>query len=131
MACGNRISRRTILPRAVSRGREGETHAGRSFLAYPIQQIDAIRAGRFLWRSIRAPRSGRQTTRSRFDGAVQRDVAVAMQRLGFEVFLTRSGSRASPECDAVCAMVAAGPGSCAVGGKPEPRHTGRAGSGER
>ena len=44
-----------------------------------------------------------QTTRSRSHGAVQA-VGVAMQRLGLESLIA---SRASPERDAVCAMVAA------------------------
>jgi len=44
-----------------------------------------------------------QTVRSRAHGAV-RAVRVAMQRLGFESLIA---SRASPERDAVCAMVAA------------------------
>jgi len=99
----NRTSRPTYLLRESYR--EGEKVRKRTLAnlsALSDEQIDAIRAV-LSGRIVRPVEQLWQTTRSRSHGAVQA-VRVAMQRLGFESLI---GSRASPERDAVCAMVAA------------------------
>jgi transposase len=99
----NRTSRPTYLLRESYR--EGKTVRKRTLAnlsALSDEQIDAIRAV-LSGQMVRPVEELWQTTRSRSHGAVQA-VRVAMQRLGFESLI---GSRASPERDAVCAMVAA------------------------
>ncbi|MGC1388165.1 MAG: IS1634 family transposase [Steroidobacteraceae bacterium] len=66
------------------------------------EQIESIRAV-LSGQSVRPVEQLWQTTRSRSHGAVQA-VRVAMHGLGFESLIA---SRAAPERDAVCAMVAA------------------------
>ncbi len=99
----NRTSRPTYLLRESYReGKKVRKRTLANLSALSDEQIDAIRAV-LSGQIVRPVEDLWQTTRSRSHGAVQA-VRVAMQRLGFESLI---GSRASPERDAVCAMVAA------------------------
>ena len=99
----NRSSRPTYLLRESYRqGKKVRKRTLANLSALSDEQIDAIRAV-LSGHSVRAVDELWQTTRSRSHGAVQA-VRVAMQRLGFESLIA---SRASPERDRVCAMVAA------------------------
>jgi len=99
----NRTSRPTYLLRESYReGKRVRKRTLANLSALSDEQIDAIRAV-LCGHVLRPVEELWQTTRSRSHGAVQA-VRVAMQRLGFESLIA---SRASPERDAVCAMVAA------------------------
>jgi transposase len=99
----NRSSRPTYLLRESYRqGKKVRKRTLANLSALSDEQIDAIRAV-LSGHSVRPVEELWQTTRSRSHGAVQA-VRVAMQRLGFESLIA---SRASPERDRVCAMVAA------------------------
>ena len=99
----NRSSRPTYLLRESYReGKKVRKRTIANLSALSDEQIEAIRAV-LAGHAVRPVEELWQTTRSRSHGAVQA-VRVAMQRLGFESLI---GSRASPERDAVCAMVAA------------------------
>ena len=99
----NRTSRPTYLLRESYReGKKVRKRTLANLSALTDEQIDAIRAV-LSGQIVRPVEELWQTTRSRSHGAVQA-VRVAMQRLGFESLI---GARASPERDAVCAMVAA------------------------
>src|SRR5580658_5100580 len=99
----NRTSRPTYLLRESYReGKKVRKRTLATLSALSDEHIDAIRA--VLSGQTVLPVEGLwQTTRSRSHGAVQA-LRVAMQRLGFEALIA---SRASPERDLVCAMVAA------------------------
>jgi hypothetical protein len=101
----NRTSRPTYLLRESYReGKKVRKRTLANLSALSDEQIEAIRAV-LSGQTVRPVEELWQTTRSRSHGAVQAvRVAVAMQRLGFESLIA---SRASPERDAVCAMVAA------------------------
>jgi hypothetical protein len=100
----NRSSRPTYLLRESYReGKKVRKRTLANLSALSDEQIDAIRAVLSRDRSCVRWRSSGTPPSSRSHGAVQA-VRVAMQRLGFESW---SGARASPERDAVCAMVAA------------------------
>src|SRR5437879_7473539 len=99
----NRTSRPTYLLRESYReGKKVRKRTLANLSALSDEQIEAIRAV-LSGQSVRPVEELWQTTRSRSHGAVQA-VGVAMQRLGLESLIA---SRASPERDAVCAMVAA------------------------
>ena len=99
----NRTSRPTYLLRESYReGKKVRKRTLANLSALSDEQIDAIRAV-LSGRHVRPVEELWQITGSRSHGAVQA-VRVAMQRLGFESLIA---SRASPERDAVCAMVAA------------------------
>jgi hypothetical protein len=99
----NRTSRPTYLLRESFReGKKVRKRTIANLSALSDEQIEAIRAV-LAGHTVRPVEELWQTTRSRSHGAVQA-VRVAMQRLGFESLIA---SRASPERDAVCAMVAA------------------------
>jgi transposase len=99
----NRSSRPTYLLRESYRvGKKVRKRTLANLSALSDEQIDAIRAV-LSGQIVRPVEELWQTTRSRSHGAVQA-VRVAMQKLGFDSLI---GSRASPERDAVCAMVAA------------------------
>ena len=99
----NRSSRPTYLLRESFReGKKVRKRTIANLSALSDEQIEAIRAV-LAGHTVRPVEELWQTTRSRAHGAVQA-VRVAMQRLGFESLIA---SRASPERDAVCAMVAA------------------------
>ncbi|MFI4914656.1 MAG: IS1634 family transposase [Steroidobacterales bacterium] len=99
----NRTSRPTYLLRESYReGKKVRKRTLANLSALSDEQIDAIRAV-LSGQIVRPVEELWQTTRSRSHGAVQA-VRVAMQRLGFESLVA---ARASPERDAVCAMVAA------------------------
>jgi len=99
----NRTSRPTYLLRESYReGKKVRKRTLANLSALSDEQIDAIRAV-LSGQIVRPVEELWQTTQSRSHGAVQA-VRVAMQRLGFESLV---GARASPERDAVCAMVAA------------------------
>jgi hypothetical protein len=99
----NRTSRPTYLLRESYReGKKVRKRTLANLSALSDEQIESIRAV-LAGQSVRPVEELWQTTRSRPHGAVQA-VRVAMQRLGFESLIA---SRASPERDAVCAMVAA------------------------
>jgi transposase len=99
----NRSSRPTYLLRESYReGKKVRKRTLANLSALSDEQIDAIRAV-LSGQSMRPVEQLWQTTRSRSHGAVQA-VRVAMQKLGFESLIA---ARASPERDAVCAMVAA------------------------
>ena len=99
----NRTSRPTYLLRESYReGKKVRKRTLANLSALSDEQIESIRAV-LSGQSMRAVEPLWQTVRSRPHGAVQA-VRVAMQKLGFESLI---GSRAGPERDAVCAMVAA------------------------
>src|SRR5271165_1942783 len=99
----NRTSRPTYLLRESYReGKKVRKRTLANLSALSDEQIDAIRAV-LSGQPVRPVEELWQITGSRSHGAVQA-VRVAMQRLGFESLIA---SRASPERDAVCAMVAA------------------------
>lgn len=99
----NRTSRPTYLLRESYReGKKVRKRTLANLSALSDEQIDAIRAV-LSGLSVRPVEELWQTTRSRSHGAIEA-VGVVMQRLGFESLIA---SRASPERDAVCAMVAA------------------------
>ncbi len=99
----NRTSRPTYLLRESYRaGKRVCKRTLANLSALSDEQIEAIRAV-LAGVSVRPVQDLLQILRSRPHGHVQA-VRVAMQRLGFESLL---GSRASPERDRVCAMVAA------------------------
>ena len=99
----NRTSRPTYLLRESYReGKKVRKRTIANLSALSDEQIEAIRSV-LAGHTVRPVEELWQTTRSRSHGAV-RAVRVAMQRLGFESLIA---SRASPERDAVCAMVAA------------------------
>jgi len=99
----NRTSRPTYLLRESYReGKKVRKRTLANLSALSDEQIDAIRAV-LSGRHVRPVEELWQITGSLSHGAVQA-VRVAMQRLGFESLI---GSRASPEREAVCAMVAA------------------------
>jgi transposase len=99
----NRSSRPTYLLRESYReGKKVRKRTIANLSALSDEQIEAIRAV-LAGHTVRPVEELWQTTRSRSHGAV-RAVRVAMQRLGFESLIA---SRAGPERDAVCAMVAA------------------------
>lgn len=99
----NRTSRPTYLLRESYReGKKVRKRTLANLSSLSDEQIEAIRAV-LSGQTVRPVEDLWQTTRSRSHGAVQA-VRVAMQRLGFESLIA---SRASPERDAICAMVAA------------------------
>ena len=99
----NRSSRPTYLLRESYReGKKVRKRTIANLSALSDEQIESIRAV-LAGHTVRPVEELWQTVRSRAHGAV-RAVRVAMQRLGFESLIA---SRASPERDAVCAMVAA------------------------
>ncbi len=99
----NRASRPTYLLRESYReGKKVRKRTLANLSALSDEQIESIRAV-LSGQSVRPVSQLWQTIRSRPHGAVQA-VRVAMQRLGFESLIA---SRAGPERDAVCAMVAA------------------------
>jgi len=99
----NRTSRPTYLLRESYReGKKVRKRTLANLSALSDEQIEAIRTV-LSGQSVRPVEELWQTTRSRSHGAVQA-VRVALQKLGFESLIA---SRASPERDAVCAMVAA------------------------
>src|SRR5450631_3229228 len=99
----NRTSRPTYLLRESYReGRKVRKRTLANLSALSDEQIESIRAV-LAGHSVRPVEELWRTVRSRPHGAVQA-VRVAMQRLGFEAL---TASRATPERDAVCAMVAA------------------------
>jgi transposase len=99
----NRTSRPTYLLRESYReGKKVRKRTIANLSSLSDEQIEAIRAV-LAGQIVRPVEELWQTTRSRSHGAVQA-VRVAMQRLGLESLIA---SRASPERDAVCAMVAA------------------------
>jgi transposase len=99
----NRTSRPTYLLRESYReGKKVRKRTIANLSSLSDEQIEAIRAV-LAGQIVRPVEQLWQTTRSRSHGAVQA-VRVAMQRLGLESLIA---SRASPERDAVCAMVAA------------------------
>jgi transposase len=99
----NRTSRPTYLLRESYReGKKVRKRTLANLSALSDEQIDAIRAV-LSGQTVRPVEELWQTTRSRSHGAVQA-VRVAMHKLGFESLIA---SRASPERDVVCAMVAA------------------------
>src|SRR6202453_1642313 len=99
----NRTSRPTYLLRESYReGKKVRKRTLANLSALSDEQIDAIRAV-LSGQHVRPVEELWQITGSRSHGAVQA-VRVAMQRLGFESLIA---SRASPERDVVCAMVAA------------------------
>ncbi|MEI8298977.1 MAG: IS1634 family transposase, partial [Pseudomonadota bacterium] len=99
----NRTSRPTYLLRESYReGKKVRKRTLANLSALSDEQIESIRAV-LAGQSVRPVEELWQTVRSRSHGAVQA-VRVAMQRLGFESLIA---SRASPERDAVCALVAA------------------------
>src|SRR5260221_11889580 len=99
----NRTSRPTYLLRESYReGKKVRKRTLANLSALSDEQIDAIRAV-LSGQSVHPVEELWETTRSRSHGAVQA-VRVAMQRLGFESLIA---SRASPERDRVCAMIAA------------------------
>lgn len=102
-AVPNRTSRPTYLLRESYReGKKVRKRTLANLSALSDEQIDAIRAV-LAGVSVRPVQELFETVRSRPHGHVQA-VRVAMQRLGFESLIA---SRASPERDVVCAMVAA------------------------
>jgi transposase len=99
----NRTSRPTYLLRESYReGKKVRKRTIANLSSLSDEQIEAIRAV-LAGQIVRPVEELWQTTRSRSHGAVQA-VRIAMQRLGLESLIA---SRASPERDAVCAMVAA------------------------
>jgi hypothetical protein len=99
----NRSSRPTYLLRESYReGKKVRKRTLANLSALSDEQIESIRAV-LAGRSVRPVEELWQTVRSRPHGHVEA-VRVAMQRLGFESLLA---ARASPQRDAVCAMVAA------------------------
>ena len=99
----NRTSRPTYLLRESYReGKKVRKRTLANLSALSDEQIESIRAV-LAGHSVRPVEDLWQTVQSRSHGAVQA-VRVAMQRLGFEALIA---SRASPERDAVCALVAA------------------------
>ena len=99
----NRTSRPTYLLRESYReGKKVRKRTLANLSALSDEQIESIRAV-LAGHSVRPVEELWQTIRSRSHGAVQA-VRVAMQRLGFESLIA---SRASPQRDAVCALVAA------------------------
>jgi len=99
----NRTSRPTYLLRESYReGKKVRKRTLANLSTLSDEQIESIRAV-LAGRSVRPVEELWQTVQSRAHGAVQA-VRVAMQRLGFESLIA---SRASPERDAVCALVAA------------------------
>ncbi len=99
----NRTSRPTYLLRESYReGKKVRKRTLANLSALSDEQIDAIRAV-LSGQHVRPVEELWQITGSRSHGAVQA-VRVAMHRLGFASLIA---SRASPERDAVCAMVAA------------------------
>jgi transposase len=99
----NRTSRPTYLLRESYReGKKVRKRTLANLSTLSDEQIEAIRAV-LSGQTVRPVEELWQVTQSRSHGAV-RAVRVAMQRLGFETLIA---SRASPERDVVCAMVAA------------------------
>lgn len=99
----NRTSRPTYLLRESYReGKKVRKRTLANLSALSDAQIEAIRAV-LSGQAVRPVEQLWQIVQSRSHGAVQA-LRVAMQRLGFESLIA---SRASPERDAVCAMVAA------------------------
>jgi len=99
----NRTSRPTYLLRESYReGAKVRKRTLANLSALSDEQIESIRAV-LAGHSMRPVEQLWQTIRSRPHGHVQA-VRVAMQRLGFESLIA---SRASPQREAVCAMVAA------------------------
>ena len=102
-AVPNRTSRPTYLLRESYRiGKKVRKRTLANLSALPDEQIEAIRAV-LAGVAMRPVEELFEVVRSRSHGAVQA-VRVAMQRLGFEGLIA---SRASPERERVCAMVAA------------------------
>lgn len=102
-AVPNRTSRPTYLLRESYRiGKKVRKRTLANLSALADEQIEAIRAV-LAGVAVRPVEELFEVVRSRSHGAVQA-VRVAMQRLGFEGLLA---SRASPERERVCAMVAA------------------------
>jgi len=102
-AVPNRTSRQTYLLRASYRqGKKVRKRTLANLSALSDEQIEAIRAV-LAGVAVRPVEELFEVVRSRAHGAVQA-VRVAMQRLGFEGLIA---SRASPERERVCAMVAA------------------------
>ncbi len=102
-AVPNRTSRPTYLLRESYRiGKKVRKRTLANLSALPDEQIEAIRAV-LAGVAMRPAQELFEVVRSRSHGAVQA-VRVAMQRLGFEGLIA---SRASPERERVCAMVAA------------------------
>ena len=101
-AVPNRTSRPTYLLRESYRiGKKVRKRTLANLSALPDEQIEAIRAV-LAGVAMRPVEELFEVVRSRSHGAVQA-VRVAMQRLGFEGLIA---SRASPERERVCAMVA-------------------------
>jgi transposase len=102
-AVPNRTSRPTYLLRESYRiGKKVRKRTLANLSALADEQIEAIRAV-LAGVAMRPAQELFEVVRSRSHGAVQA-VRVAMQRLGFEGLIA---SRASPERERVCAMVAA------------------------
>lgn len=102
-AVPNRTSRPTYLLRESYRiGKKVRKRTLANLSALADEQIEAIRAV-LAGVTMRPAQELFEVVRSRSHGAVQA-VRVAMQRLGFEGLIA---SRASPERERVCAMVAA------------------------
>jgi hypothetical protein len=102
-AVPNRTSRPTYLLRESYRiGKKVRKRTLANLSALADEQIEAIRAV-LAGVAVRPVEELFEVVRSRSHGAVQA-VRVAMQRLGFEGLIA---SRASPERERVCAMVAA------------------------